>query len=108
MNECPICLEILENQNEIIKTNCNHQFCSNCLIEWVRRDPQHHTCPICRSNLNNCVISINDPSSTNIQINILDIPITTQIIDTFTNKFISILIIAIFFFLIVLLFYIGR
>ena len=104
MSECPICFEFLENQNEIVKTNCNHQFCFVCLSEWLRRNPDNYTCPICRSNINNCVISINDPSCSDIEINLVEAPITTQMINTFSYKFICTVVLIITFFLILLFF----
>lgn len=38
---CSICLDTLDN-NDIIKTNCNHIFHKSCLINWTKN------CPICR------------------------------------------------------------
>jgi len=39
---CPICLENL-NENNTIKTTCNHIFHKSCLETW------NHNCPLCRS-----------------------------------------------------------
>ena len=42
---CPICLD--EENNDFITTNCDHQFCSDCLKEWLCVD---NSCPICRNH----------------------------------------------------------
>lgn len=44
---CGICLE--EDIN-IDKTNCQHNFCYNCINKWKQRS---NTCPICRQPLIN-------------------------------------------------------
>jgi hypothetical protein len=42
---CGICQE---NKNNSIKTPCNHNFCANCIREWIHINS---TCPICRANI---------------------------------------------------------
>lgn len=44
---CPVCLGTLENP---IQTNCGHQFCAQCVLEYWRHDqwPRPTRCPICR------------------------------------------------------------
>lgn len=46
---CPICKEEVE---EIRNTKCNHDFCVECLSEWLRNNK---TCPICMKMLDECV-----------------------------------------------------
>jgi SUMO ligase MMS21 Smc5/6 complex component len=46
LNECSICLEV--NNNQIIKTACNHEFHEKCLFEWMKISM---TCPICRGGI---------------------------------------------------------
>jgi len=46
LNECSICMEI--NYNQVIITDCNHEFHKKCLCEWMKNSP---TCPICRNQL---------------------------------------------------------
>ena len=48
---CSICLfdyNDVEQQQEIVKTKCNHIFHLNCLSNWVN---QSKTCPICRNEM---------------------------------------------------------
>ena len=40
--ECGICY----TDNDILKTNCNHLFCTKCLITWMAIK---NSCPVCRS-----------------------------------------------------------
>lgn len=44
--ECPICFNISENTVKII--NCRHNFCKNCLVNWLE---QSNSCPLCRTDL---------------------------------------------------------
>jgi hypothetical protein len=54
---CSICYEILGPRTDVIKlTDCGHEYCSDCLIEWLT---VKFTCPMCRgkaseTDLNNC------------------------------------------------------
>jgi len=43
MNNCPICLE---KCNKILKLDCSHQFCRECIEKW--KEKKMH-CPLCRS-----------------------------------------------------------
>lgn len=52
-NECPICLETIE---ENISTKCNHNFCLKCIINWIQMDNKQNIlfqakCPICKSEI---------------------------------------------------------
>jgi hypothetical protein len=42
---CSICQE---NKNDIVETPCKHQFCGDCIREWVKRNS---TCPNCRNTI---------------------------------------------------------
>ena len=57
--ECPICLEIIENTENIFVTKCKHEFCNNCIIKWYinnyndnNNQEYNKSCPICRENIN--------------------------------------------------------
>ena len=46
---CSICIELIENDNnEIIKLNCNHVFHKDCLSPWLVNE---NTCPLCRQTV---------------------------------------------------------
>jgi hypothetical protein len=58
--ECPICFENMIEKDErdvinknIIKTECGHLFCKNCLERWQRNEPisPPYKCPSCRQNI---------------------------------------------------------
>ena len=57
-NLCSICLESLES--DINVTVCAHKFHTDCLNEWIARNP---SCPICRYNLNDISPSISESIS---------------------------------------------
>jgi len=67
-NRCSICLQ--EIQNECI-TNCNHNFCKECLDTWF--DNGKNSCPLCRNVIqyfnnneqNNRIIIIKQNTNTN-------------------------------------------
>jgi len=50
---CSICLEPMNNVNNLIATDCNHTFHKDCLREVCSRSssPINKSCPICRRNI---------------------------------------------------------
>ena len=48
VNECPICMENIDANSNVIITHCKHQFCATCLL---REMDNRNTCPVCRSIL---------------------------------------------------------
>jgi hypothetical protein len=50
--ECPICLEVFENGEELAASGCGHYFHTACVKEWVQVDSREHNCqircPVCR------------------------------------------------------------
>ena len=50
-NECSICMEAIYNENDEIITPCKHNFHSNCLTNWTKRN---NSCPNCRYHLDIC------------------------------------------------------
>lgn len=49
MSECPICFEAMDNENNNIKTECGHEFHSNCFLTNVLHNG--FDCPCCRKEL---------------------------------------------------------
>ena len=49
MSECPICFEVMENDSNKIKTECGHEFHSNCFLTNVAHNG--FDCPCCRKEL---------------------------------------------------------
>lgn len=41
---CTICCS--DKVDPVILTNCNHEFCYDCMMQWISRSPN---CPICRT-----------------------------------------------------------
>jgi len=54
-NDCPICYEAHTPSN-LITTNCNHTFCSPCVIRSfevvLKTSSKHPTCAMCREPIN--------------------------------------------------------
>ena len=45
IGECGVCYD----KKSLIKMNCSHSFCSDCISEWIKKS---NTCPMCRSVIN--------------------------------------------------------
>ena len=54
INDCPICLEKME-ENNVFVTNCNHKFHISCIYPWILYSCDDYrtkwTCPLCRKVL---------------------------------------------------------
>lgn len=48
MNECSICLEKVEENNEKYVTKCNHIFHEKCYLKWLE---YKKICPLCRTEI---------------------------------------------------------
>ena len=48
-NICSICTE--KHDSNMVKTECNHIFCKDCLINWCKIRSENPTCPMCRGNI---------------------------------------------------------
>jgi len=48
--ECPICLEPIENEKDSVTLKCNHRYHKICLNMWLDRKP---ICPLCRMEVIN-------------------------------------------------------
>ena len=49
-DSCPICMEALNDNDDISSFTCNHYMHSHCLFEWVERDFEaSDSCPMCRT-----------------------------------------------------------
>lgn len=47
-SECCICNSDPKNLKSVTTLNCNHEFCTKCVIPWVRNKG---TCPLCRGEI---------------------------------------------------------
>lgn len=53
-HDCPICLELIYDKQDCIKTDCNHYFHKSCLHIYLHDKIyyQDEKCPLCRQILN--------------------------------------------------------
>jgi hypothetical protein len=56
--ECPICMEVIEGNNNHVTTDCHHCFHTSCLMKSVAHNG--FGCPYCRSKMAEDVESEND------------------------------------------------
>jgi hypothetical protein len=52
-NECPICMETIDSNKNIIITDCGHKFHCKCMMENIRHNG--FGCPYCRHKMINSV-----------------------------------------------------
>ena len=45
---CPICLDDLDRDYDIVTTRCKHTFCFSCLLKNIKID---NKCPLCRNEI---------------------------------------------------------
>lgn len=60
--ECPICFEKIQKYGFCV-TNCNHQFCMNCMIEAMKKKKN---CPLCRENMDPNPASVEETNRENL------------------------------------------
>ena len=98
--ECPICFEIL-NENNIIFLECCNKTChKSCLVNWYKSNPHNKTCFICNKENTFCNTLIDSSENIIIQnkYNCMNQHLWFKIILTLSIIFIiSILFIIIFF-----------
>ena len=47
-DDCPICFDSINNDEEKYLTPCNHKFHKKCIEDWIKIN---NTCPICRADI---------------------------------------------------------
>jgi len=56
---CCICMESKEN-HEICQLNCQHKFCSECIVTLVNRNRNNSECPLCRTQIDTITVQTDD------------------------------------------------
>ena len=46
--KCPVCLSLLDEEDEVKKMPCSHVFHSKCILPWLQKV---NSCPVCRHEL---------------------------------------------------------
>ena len=78
---CQICMEPMNDITKVYKlSECNHQFHTECIVNWFRNDSQH--CVACNPNLNHPTINhtyelINSPENAQINYDLYGLPYIT-------------------------------
>lgn len=47
LDECSICLELLDNKFQKYLLECGHQFHTTCLKDWYNKSKYGYKCPLC-------------------------------------------------------------
>jgi len=53
--ECPICLED-KHANEIITTNCGHNYCIQCINAYFESKKKPYSCAYCRTKIDKVLV----------------------------------------------------
>ena len=59
MTECPICMENIKEQEDILITKCKHKFHASCMLQNIKTNG--YKCPNCRGPLLSQPSPINTP-----------------------------------------------
>lgn len=51
IEECPICIRVLCEDNTTITLQCNHKYCRECLKQWVTKDIKNNKCLFCMKDI---------------------------------------------------------
>lgn len=52
---CAICLDSIAAENRCVAIDCMHQFCDDCLQQWLNRTS---ACPLCNKNIKSVMYNI--------------------------------------------------
>ena len=63
---CPICFEPIKDVDNLIETDCKHVFCESCIRLWLE---EHKLCPLCRMNITEDKLVINNDAILTMKIN---------------------------------------
>ena len=69
INECSICLELLDNKYQIYVLECGHQYHTTCLTDWYKNPIANYKCPLC--NEKSDIINVTDSLKTISPINVI-------------------------------------
>lgn len=70
IDECSICLELLDDKYQQYILKCGHKYHTTCLSEWYKNENSNYKCPQCNIpseiiNINSSMISIPNLITTN-------------------------------------------
>ncbi len=57
---CCVCMDDTIKTENSVKTNCEHEFCNDCIKGWVKKTGNGCTCPICRTKINEITINLKE------------------------------------------------
>ena len=68
INECSICLELLDNTYQLYVLECGHQYHTTCLTDWYKNPIANYKCPLCneKSDIINVTNSLKTISPINV------------------------------------------
>lgn len=50
-SECCICLDPMNDNEPLVKLQCNHQLHTRCFLGLISQNPESVDCPLCRSRI---------------------------------------------------------
>ena len=70
INECSICLELLDNTYQLYVLECGHQYHTTCLTDWYKNPIANYKCPLC--NEKSDIVNVTNSLKTIDPINIIN------------------------------------
>ena len=53
VKDCVICINKIESNEYIRKLKCNHLFHKKCVDNWLKKNIDNPSCPLCRIKIQN-------------------------------------------------------
>jgi len=57
LQECSVCFDTDVDINNVVRLQCKHQFCADCIIHTIKSPALRNCCPLCRSNITQIYVS---------------------------------------------------
>ena len=57
LQECSVCFDTDVDVNNVVRLQCKHQFCADCIIHTIKSPALRNSCPLCRANITQIYVS---------------------------------------------------
>lgn len=51
LQECAVCFDTDVHVNNVVRLQCKHQFCADCVIHTIKSTALRNCCPLCRASI---------------------------------------------------------
>lgn len=57
LQECAVCFDTDIHINNVVRLQCKHQFCADCVIHTIKSTALRNSCPLCRASIKQLYVS---------------------------------------------------